>query len=250
MNDKPAPHVLEADRVGSTGDTEIRSPLTINLPYRRLGAALWIIAFIIIGTGVLREGYVDAFGVETALGRLWAFTIYDEFSLASWWGTLQLAIAAALLAANGIAETRRRWKPYWFILAAIFIYLSIDETVMVHESLINVLAQFHFTGLLFFSWIIPYGIACVILGVIFLPFLRALPIELRLSFILAGALYVGSALGLEAVEGYCATEYGTGWCWQIANVTEEIGEMTALTFFILALLRRLRDSHGAVTFEL
>ena len=49
---------------------------------------------------------------------------------------LQLTLAAILVAINGMAEPSRRWKPYWFVLAGMFVFLSFDENVGVHEYVV------------------------------------------------------------------------------------------------------------------
>jgi hypothetical protein len=91
------------------------------------------------------------------------------------------------------------------VLAAIFIYLSIDESAGLHETLMTPLAQFHFTGLLRFSWIVPYGLGCIALGLIYIPFVFALPGRFRSLVIFAGALFLAAALGVESIGGYCVT---------------------------------------------
>jgi hypothetical protein len=111
------------------------------------------------------------------------------------------------------------------------------------------LAQFHFTGLLRFSWIVPYGLGCIALGFIYIPFVFALPGRFRSLVIFAGALFLAAALGVESIGGYCATE-GSQSCWQGAIITEESGETIALTIFILALVAILRTRARTVTLSL
>ena len=83
-------------------------------------------------------------------------------------------------------------------------------------------------------------------GAFFLPFLRALPAKLAARFVLAGAVYVGSAVGLEMVAvamqlGYKAKE-GGGYDWPTLGLValEEGGEMAGVALFVWALLGHLR----------
>jgi hypothetical protein len=64
-----------------------------------------------------------------------------------WWSVIQFVLAVVLLLANGAAEPVSRWKPYWFTLAAIFAFLSIDEAAGFHELLVGGLPPFESHGL-------------------------------------------------------------------------------------------------------
>ena len=44
--------------------------------------------------------------------------------IGEWWSVLQLTLAAILVAINGMAEPSRRWKPYKFVFAGLFVFLS------------------------------------------------------------------------------------------------------------------------------
>jgi hypothetical protein len=156
-------------------------------------------------------------------------------------------LAAALIAINGRAELNRQWKPYWFVLAAVFVFLSVDESVQVHERLMGFMQPR--TGYLMFTWIIPYGIACLALGFLYLPFVVALPRPIRRRVILAGGLFLAAALGMEAASGHCATLQGTA-CWKLVLIAEESGETIALTLFILALLALLRSRSRTFAFRI
>lgn len=225
------------------------SGLVLGLPYRRMVILLWSITLAIIAIGVARESYIYALGVRTSLGSMDMLGLDGETGLGDWWGTIQFALGAVLLALNAKAEPDSRWRLHWTALAALFVYFSIDESVSLHERLINVLAPFHFTGFLRYSWIIPYGIACVVIGLIYLPFVRALPQGYRFRVILSGLLFLAAAIGVESIEGYCHT-YALHACRMTSVVFEEGGEMIALTIFLVTLFGLLRARQSTVTFAL
>ena len=111
-----------------------------------------------------------------------------------------------LVLLNGLAEPTRRWRPYWFILAAIFLFLSLDEAVEIHGRVFDqMLALYHLDGFLRFTWIIPYGVACFLIGALYVPFVLALPDGIRSQVIFGGALYISAAIGAESVGAHCAT---------------------------------------------
>jgi hypothetical protein len=214
---------------------------------------LWSITCFIIAVGLLREVYIRAYGLGTALGSWDPLSLESENSLTDWYGSIQLALSAALLAVIAHGKTRAEWKYHWFGLAAVFVYLSIDEAAQLHEWTIVPMTPLHLTGVLYFSWVVPYGILCLIVGLIYLPFVLAQPKRLRGLIILSGALYVGATIGLEGVEGYCVVNYGSSLdsaCYQLSMIVEESLEMTALTIFIGALLDHFSGSYAKVLLEL
>lgn len=161
---------------------------------------------------------------STALG------LDSETGLGDWWGTIQFAIGAVLLALNARAELELRWRFHWAALAAL-------------------LPPFDLNGFFRYSWIIPYGIASVVIGSLCLPFVRALPQGFRFPVILSGLLFLAAAMGVESIEGYCHT-YGMRACRITSVIFEEGGEMIALTIFLVTLFGLLRARQRAVTFEL
>jgi len=263
VNQKPVPQGRANREAPEAEDASRLPPLVISLSYRRVSATFWAITAIIVVLGLLQQVYLAAYGLEAAsraadpfdraLRTLDPLSLGSENSLADWYGSILLALSAALLAATARGETRGRWRPYWFGLAAIFVFLSIDEAAQLHELWMVPMAPFYFTGVLHYSWVVPYGILCLVVGFIYLPFVRAQPEPLRRMIILSAALYLGATLGLEGVEGYCAIHYGWGpdaACHQGSALLEESLEMSALVIFITALLAHLRRDHGAVTIEL
>jgi len=142
--------------------------LVIDLPVQRIRLVLWSISLGIIALGIFQELLVH-------LDASWAMPMIDldsENSLPEWWSVTQFLLAATILVVCGIAEVR--WKAYWFGLAAIFLFLSVDESIGIHEWTMGPLrAQFHFGGFLTFPWIIPYAATCLLIAFLFIPFVLA-----------------------------------------------------------------------------
>ena len=134
-------------------------------------------------------------------------------------------------------------KGYWLALALIFVFMAIDESAQVHEHIAEfVRPQLNsdLNGLLYWSWVVPYAIAVVIVGAFFLKWVLALPANTRNLFIASGFMFVGAALGFELVEGYLYKQYGIDHLYnRIMYTLEELLEMTAIIVFIYALLQYL-----------
>ena len=96
---------------------------------------------------------------------------------------------------------------------------------------------FHTRGLLYYGWIIPAGVCVLVFGIAGFRFWLSLPFRIRWMFAISAAVYVGSAIGIEAVQGDFAEKYGDGsWAYDWVGVVEETGEMLGIVIFIYALL--------------
>lgn len=162
----------------------------------------------------------------------------NEANVPSWYSSVTLALCAGLLAAIGLDKRQRhsRYAAHWLVLAAIFIYLSLDEAAEIHEMGIAPLAPFHFTGYLRYSWVILGGLFVVVVGLSYLRFLAQLPAVTRRQFLVAGSLYVGGVLGVEMMGAHWHSLYGQanlGYAMIVA--VEETFEMAGIGLFLYAL---------------
>src|SRR5256885_4802293 len=92
------------------------------------------------------------------------FDLDAEANIPTWFSSALLLMCAMLLAANAAAKwkTRDRYTIHWIVLSVIFLYLSVDETAIIHEMSIKPLrSMLHPTGLLYEAWIIPGIVATV-----------------------------------------------------------------------------------------
>jgi hypothetical protein len=176
--------------------------------------------------------------IRESLVRL--FDINGEGNIPSWYSSSALLAWAFLLAivATEKRRTQDRFFPHWVGLAIIFVYLSMDEAAAIHEMAIKpVRAVLDTDGFLLFAWIIPGSIAVLLFVLIYARFLLGLPTRLRARFLIAGALYVGGAIGMEALSGYYATVEGKdGLGYTLVTTVEEAAEMAGVVVLIHALL--------------
>jgi hypothetical protein len=113
--------------------------------------------------------------------------------------------------------------------------------VAVHEVAIEPLrSALGLSGVLYFSWVLVGAPVVVAAGLYFLPFLFRLPAGLRWRFILAGAIYVSGALGLEMIGGKLASAAGMDApAYRVAVSAEESMEITGLAVFAATLIGHL-----------
>jgi hypothetical protein len=131
-------------------------------------------------------------------------------------------------------------------LAAIFVFLAFDEAWSIHERLILPTRRALGTsGVFTFAWIIPYGIATLVILTPYVGFLRRLPRRTALELAAAGVTYLAGVIGIEMLGGRHADLYGERNAgYAVIVMLEETLELVGLVIFIHALLIHLRDMVG------
>jgi len=181
--------------------------------------------------------------------------VNGEGNLPAWYQTALLLACAAGLAALGSVRPRSaprgpvpdRWA--WRGLAAVFLYLALDEALQVHERTVPPLRRLAFGGtpLEDVGWVVPAAGLCVALGVALLRFLAHLPGPTRRAFAAAGALYLAGALGLEVAGGWWSFRFGyDSPGFGLLAAAEETLEAAGLLVFLHALLGYAAAAWGPV----
>ena len=160
-----------------------------------------------------------------------------ERNIPTFFSFLLLFLIAILLFLIHRSENRPK-EYHWKLLSFIFIYLSIDEMIELHErSMIPIRDTFNLSGLLYFSWVIPYTLIIIVLGLVYYPFLKKLPRKYRHQFLFAGAVYILGAMGFELIGGWQLDLYGPDMLvYKLLYSIEELLEMAGLIIFLHALL--------------
>ena len=166
-----------------------------------------------------------------------------ERNVPTWWSS-SLLLACAL-AAGAIARGATRWRRHWWGMAAAFGYVSLDETAELHEHLGDHLDT---SGVLFFGWVIPAAAILVVLAAAYLRFMLALPAATRRRLLLAGAIYIGGAVGMELPLGWWTQRAGSdNLGYALIDWVEETLEMVGASLTILALVRHRQEEPPPVS---
>ena len=167
-----------------------------------------------------------------------------ENTLPAWFSSLLLFACAVVLAVVWRIRRQSRgefvWR--WALLAAAFLYLSLDESAALHEILIEPLRRrMGWGGILYFSWVVPGAVLVLAFGLSYLQFWWRLPRGIRGRVCIAAVLYIGGAMGMELVGGALADAYGLhAMSYTIVMTIEESLEMVGLIVFLSALLELIR----------
>jgi hypothetical protein len=223
----------------------MRMTLRLTAVQRTLGVLLCALVL----AGVVSEAQRHLAGSESDL--IDYFSLSEESNVPTWYSSALLlanAGAFALIAATrgpGKGELRVHWAG----LALLFLYMSIDEMVQIHEWLnaLPPLQGFHggLHGFLYFSWVIPAAIVVTLIALAYLPFLRRLPRATRKGLILAGAVYVGGAIGVELLLGKWTDLHGEeNMGYALIDAVEEGMEIAGASILLSTLLGYLAGPGG------
>jgi hypothetical protein len=199
-------------------------------------AAVLFLAVAHVGASVLRY----ELDITHAWGLVDTFDLNFENNVPTFFATMLLVTCATLLAVVALKPPGEGGDGiYWKSLALLFLFLALDEDASLHELLIDPVREvLPVSGPLFFAWIIPYGLAVLVIGLLYFRFVLALQARTRSLFIVAGGLYVAGALGFELLGGWYMSRHDEledlPYSFLVAG--EEVLEMTGLVAFIYALL--------------
>ena len=88
-------------------------------------------------------------------------------------------------------------------------FLSIDEIASIHERFVNPTKEtFKTSGLLYYAWIIPYGIGLIGFIIVYSKFLFELPKDTMVLFLVSGFTFIAGAIGFEMLGGRQDELYG------------------------------------------
>lgn len=212
---------------------------------RKVAWSLFAVAVLLIAAhiGGMISRYVLGHG--QLLGLIDTFNVNFENNVPTFFSAFLLVTSAVLLAviarrSDGVAHDVHYWR--W--LSLIFLFLAVDEDASLHELLIDPIKGYlPLHGPLFFAWVLPYGLAIVIVGLLYLRFVLQLPARTRRLVIAAGGLFLTGAFGFELIGGWYISRHGelVDFHYSMLVGGEEFLEMSGIILFIYALLDYLAD---------
>jgi len=128
---------------------------------------------------------------------------------------------------KGVAK--KKWLP-WILISSLLLFLSLDEFVQIHEQFTDPTRElFGVGGFLYFSWVIPYLLALLLLLVYFAPFLLELSRKTRLLIFTGAIVFILGAVGFEMM-GARLYEIGASDSirYTIVSSLEELFEVTGI----------------------
>ncbi len=187
-------------------------------------------------------GVVAAWFEDQQQWKYQLFELNTEANVPTWFSAAQLALAALAAWSCG-AMHRSRGLPgvgSWRLVAASLLFVSADEVAQFHEQIsFQVRKSLDTDGVLRFAWVIPYGVAAVVVGGLLFRWWQSLPRVTRRSIVVCAVAFVGGALGLELIEGAYEGWLGKDFGLRALTVVEEALEMFAVAAVIGVFLRHV-----------
>ena len=218
--------------------------MEIRIDPRKVASSLMTIAIVLVVAHIAGAVSSHVFHREQVFGLVDTFDMNVENNVPTFFSAFILVTSAVLLTVITSQSAADRYAGHWKWLVIIFAFMAIDEDAALHELLIEPVRDLlPVAGPLYFAWVIPYGLAVLVIGLLYLRFVWSLTARTRGLFIGAGSLYLAGALGIEPIGGWYFSLHGEieDLPYSLLVATEEFLEMSGIILFIYALLDYLRD---------
>jgi len=217
--------------------------IDLRLSPRRVAIALLGIAVALTALSVPASYYLLTRGkLATGADTVSRFHLDRERGLSACFAAAMLLGSAGLLWLHARAARLRGQHGLrlgFAGLAAVFALLCLDELCGFHELAGRFMqSRLQWTGWLRFTWVVVAVPAVALLGLVHIPFLRALPGRIALQVLIAGLLYVGGAAGVEVLSAkvFSDNDQASSALYEVLVHVEEVLEMLGMIVFIHALL--------------
>ena len=210
----------------------------------KVALSLLLVAILLVVAHVAGAIASHVFHHQQVFGLVDTFDMNVENNVPTFFSAFILVTSAVLLTLITSQLTADRYAANWKWLVIIFSFMAIDEDASLHELLIEPVRDLlPVSGPMYFAWVIPYALAVLVIGVLYLRFVWSLAARTRGLFIGAGCLYLAGALGFESIGGWYFSLHGEveDLTYSLLVAAEEFLEMSGIILFIYALLDYLRD---------
>jgi hypothetical protein len=201
-----------------------------------------LVLFFFIADLMFAWFYLFNWALDQPFGTINVLLDLDgEANLPAWYSSMQLFLVACLLAVFVQGRVDRTDRSSWTLASwpAVFVVLSMDEVVSIHEWLgarSDILLPhgtrehtlFSATGIWMFVLGIPLLLVMLGLTCSLKKYLRG-SVAVRRRLWIAFLLFFGGGLGFETIANFVPP--GSAW-HVLAVLCEELGEMLGETFFL------------------
>ena len=158
--------------------------MEIRIEPGRFALSLLLIAIVLVIAHVTGAVASHVFHHQQVFGLVDSFDMNVENNVPTFFSAFILVTSAVLLTVITSQSTADRYAGHWKWLVIIFTFMAIDEDAALHELLIEPVRDLlPVSGPLYFAWVIPYGLAVLAIGVLYLRFVWSLTARTRGLFI-------------------------------------------------------------------
>ncbi len=216
---------------------------TVQITPRKSALVLFYILIVLIIAHLTGQTFKYIFGHGSLFGLVPMFDFNTEQNIPTFFSVLLLTACSVLFLFIWRSEKKQQKNQWvWVFLAIVFCFLAIDEFGEIHEKLSEPFHErFQTQGLLYYAWVIPYGMIVLILTLFFLPVWWRMKRKIRNIFAIAAIFYIMGAIGMEMLGGREFENMGDQLnykCAMLAAIEESL-EMGALIILIYGQLKKI-----------
>lgn len=180
------------------------------------------------------------------------FDVGREINVPTWFSSGLWIVAGAM--AGFFSRRAAAHRHSWLLFAVVCVIFSIDEMLELHERL-DIIGHELAAFLPFdlgFVWVIPGAILALVIVLSLLRLILSLPSGVRNGLLLAGAVFIAGAIGVETLAGLMIASNGMTPLFFVLTLVEETCEMAGIALCIAALahLVEYRKYDGGVAYRL
>ncbi len=167
------------------------------------------------------------------------FDVGREINVPTWFSAGLWSVIG--LITGYYARSASRFRVSWGFFSFIAFFLSLDETLELHERL-DVIGAEMATYLpvdLGFTWVLPGVLIAMALCAFLVRLMLSLPGAVKLGLLASGAVFVSGAVGVETLSGLVLAEQGFAPSFFVLTLIEETLEMAGLALAVASLLHVL-----------
>jgi len=172
------------------------------------------------------------------------FWLDTEANLPTLFQSLMLLSSSCLsiIVASFTRLAGNRDVTHWKFMSFIFLYLAIDESAHIHETISELMTLMHRTSFDTLGWLIVGIPGVLIFAIVYIPFLMHLPPRTGRRILLSGAIFIAGTIGLELIGQHYAITHGKeNAIYGSLATAEECLEMISIAIFIYTLLDYLNN---------
>jgi len=177
------------------------------------------------------------------------FNFFYEKNFPTFFSTIILFFSSCLLTIIYYLKKNDvdKYRYSWGLLALIFLFLSLDEILELHEKLsapMQRLLHILPNSLEYWGWTIPYTIFLIFFSVAYIRFFLHLDKRFKIYFFISALLYILGALFFELIEGLYLT-------LQLPHITTKqdvYSIMLSFPYFVMVTIEELFEFNGVILF--
>lgn len=207
---------------------------------------------LLVSAALIGTFFRYSLGHSHVYGFVPLFDLDQETNIPTFYSSLALFFSAVLLCLISYVEKNQgnAWR-YWLGLMFIFVFLSMDEFIQIHERFGEPMREiFNTSGYLLFAWVIPYFFIGLTLLITYARFLFTLPRPITWLILSSGLIYVSGAVGIEMLSASISDNgLRDSMSYALVTTLEETLEMVGIALFIYTLLLYISKHMGSINIK-